>query len=95
MVLAFGGEQRARLGVGPQERLVDLPPHAGIADDQEVPRLHVTDRGRPRRRPQEALDDLLRQGARAEAAHVAALADGPVDRGPFGFRECVGVVHVR
>src|SRR5439155_1748175 len=42
---------------------------------------------------EETADHVVGDGVGAEAAHVAALPDGPVDGGTFVVREGVGAAH--
>ena len=54
---------------------------AVLAHDDQPPRLHQPDRRRAVRGPEDALEHVVRDGVRPEAADVPPLGDRAVDRG--------------
>ncbi|MNZ47725.1 hypothetical protein D3C78_654490 [compost metagenome] len=68
---------------------LDTPAQLTLGDANETPRLHQANAGGLVRGSEQAAEHFRRNAAAGEVAHVAALADCPVDGRAFGITEGV------
>src|SRR5262249_5651746 len=83
--LPFALEELDRLGIGLVERFMNLLSDGRVANQNEIPGLHEADGGGMMGSLENAGQNIVGNRLAAEAAHVAALKNGPIQPCPLGI----------